>query len=203
MADAPPTRPSLLVRIRDAADHRAWSQFVDVYAPLIHGYARKHGLQDHDAADLTQEVLARVARAVRGLDYDPRRGTFRGWLFTIVQRELIDLVVGRRRQPQGTGDSGVLECLRQQPAPDGRAEADWELAYEQRMFGWAAAEVRPRVEAHTWAAFWRTAVEAADTKAVAADLGITVAAVRLAKSRVMAQIRKRVAHLELEPAGGP
>src|SRR3954466_1296013 len=109
MADAPPTRPSLLVRLRDASDHRAWSEFAAVYAPLIHGFARKHGLQDHDAADLTQEVLARVARAVRGLAYDPRRGSFRGWLFTIVHRKLIDFAAGRRRHPQGTGDSGVLE----------------------------------------------------------------------------------------------
>src|SRR5437762_2402325 len=182
MDRAPPTRPSLLVRLRDAADHRAWSTFVDVYGPLVYGYARKHGLQDHDAADLTQEVLGRVARAVRGWEYDPRRGTFRGWLFTVVRRELIDFRAGRDRQPQGTGDTGVLECLNQLPAPDGPDEAAWDRDYEQRVFAWAAAQVRPRVEPHTWDAFWRTAVEAADTRAVAADLGITVAAVRLAKS---------------------
>ena len=202
MAQAPPTRPSLLVRIRDAADHRAWSQFAGVYAPLIYGYARRRGLQDHDAADLTQDVLARVARAVRAWEYDPRRGTFRGWLFTVVRRELLDFQAGRDRQPQATGDTGVLARLSQQPAPDDGAEAAWEHDYEQQLFAWAAAEVRPRVEPHTWAAFWRTAVEATDTKTVAADLGITVAAVRLAKSRVMAQIRKQIAHLELEPTGG-
>jgi RNA polymerase sigma-70 factor (ECF subfamily) len=203
MPDSPPTRPSLLVRIRDAADHRAWSQFVEVYAPLIYGHARRHGLQDHDAADLTQEVLGRVARAVRGWEFDPRRGTFRGWLFTVVRHKLLDFQAGRDRQPQGSGDTGVLECLNQQPAPDDGAEADWERDYEQQIFAWAAHQVRPRVEPHTWEAFWRTAVGTEDTKAVAADLGITVAAVRLAKSRVMAQIRKLIAHLQLEPTGGP
>jgi RNA polymerase sigma-70 factor (ECF subfamily) len=202
MADAPPTRPSLLLRIRDAGDHRAWTQFASVYAPLVYGHARKRGLQDHDAADLTQEVLARVARAVRGLEYDPRRGTFRGWLFTIVQRELIDFLTARRRSPRGTGDTGVHECLCQQPAPDDGVEAAWEHEYEQRLFAWAGDQVRPRVEPHTWAAFWRTAVGSEETRAVAADLNITVAAVRLAKSRVMAQIRKVIAQLQLEPGGG-
>ena len=53
MSDALATRLSLLVRLRDARDDGAWSQFVDLYAPLVFGFARKHGLQDADAADLT------------------------------------------------------------------------------------------------------------------------------------------------------
>jgi RNA polymerase sigma-70 factor (ECF subfamily) len=203
MANAPPTRPSLLVRIRDAADHRAWSQFADAYAPLIYGYARKHGLQDHDAADLTQEVLARIARAIRRLDYDPQRGSFRGWLFTVVRRALLNFRTCQCRHPQGSGDTGVLECLSQQPAPDPSAEEAWDREYEQQLFVWASSRVRPRVEPHTWSAFWRTAVDGEDTRSVATQLGITAAAVRLAKSRVMAQIRKVIAELELETTVGP
>ena len=38
MAEAPPTRGSLLVRLRDAADGPAWRQFVEIYAPLIFGF---------------------------------------------------------------------------------------------------------------------------------------------------------------------
>jgi len=64
MSDPPTTHPSLLLRLRDARDDQAWSQFVDIYAPLVYGYARKHGLQDADAADVTQEVLRSVARSI-------------------------------------------------------------------------------------------------------------------------------------------
>src|SRR5438067_13664602 len=88
MAEIPPTRVSLLVRLRDPQDGAAWAQFVDLYAPLVFGYARKAGLQDADAADLSQDVLGAVAGAVQRLEYDPRRGAFRGWLFTIVRRRL-------------------------------------------------------------------------------------------------------------------
>ena len=88
MGDTPKTRLSLLVRIRDSQDDLAWSEFVDVYAPLIHGFACKQGLQDADAADLTQDVLRAVARAIKRLDYDAERGTFRGWLFTAGQSHL-------------------------------------------------------------------------------------------------------------------
>src|SRR5947209_20217545 len=76
MATSPQTRPSLLLRIRDAGDRAAWLQFVEIYAPLVYRFARKRGLQDADAADLAQEVLQAVAGASRRLEYDPGRGTF-------------------------------------------------------------------------------------------------------------------------------
>src|SRR5947208_6425875 len=105
MADSPITRPSLLVRLRDARDELAWSQFVELYAPLVYGFARKHGLQDADAADLTQEVLQAVSGGIRRFDYDPRRGSFRGWLFTVVRNKLCDSAAARERPGRGTGDT--------------------------------------------------------------------------------------------------
>src|SRR5271155_2575035 len=51
------THPSLLVRLRDVQDGEAWRTFVTTYAPLVYATSRRHGLQDADAADLTQDVL--------------------------------------------------------------------------------------------------------------------------------------------------
>src|SRR5690349_547511 len=82
MTSSPHTRPSLLVRIRDAADHQAWRQLVGLYAPLVYRFLRRRGLQDADAADLTQDVLRAVSAAAPGFEYDAGRGSFRGWLFT-------------------------------------------------------------------------------------------------------------------------
>ena len=76
MTQSDATRPSLLVRIRDARDREAWGQFVEIYAPLVYDMARRRGLQDADAADLTQDVLRSVAGAISRLDYDRRRGSF-------------------------------------------------------------------------------------------------------------------------------
>jgi DNA-directed RNA polymerase specialized sigma24 family protein len=57
------TRTTLLLRVRDAGDRQAWSDFVDLYSPVIYRFGRRHGLQDADAADLVQEVLRSVARS--------------------------------------------------------------------------------------------------------------------------------------------
>ncbi|MBI3823192.1 MAG: sigma-70 family RNA polymerase sigma factor [Planctomycetes bacterium] len=184
----------MLLRIRDAGDNQAWSQFAEIYAPLIFGFARRRGLQTHDAADLTQEVLAVVARAVRDLEYDPKRGAFRGWLFTVFHRKFLNFIAAQRRHPQGSGDTGMLNLLHEQPAPAETEE--WDRSHEQRLFAWASDKVRQRVEERTWQAFCQTAVAGKPNRAVAEELGMTVAGVRLAKSRVMAQIRKLIQALE-------
>src|SRR5436309_1969714 len=105
MGDSPITRPSLLVRIRDTRNDQAWSQFVEVYAPLIYGFARKHGLQDADAADLTQDVLRVVASTIGGLEYDRQRGSFRGWLVTVVRNKLRNFRPGRRSKLRSSPSS--------------------------------------------------------------------------------------------------
>ncbi len=183
------TSPSLLIRIRDRADHVAWSQFLDAYQPLIHGFARKHGLQEADAADLTQEVLRAIATSVSNLDYDPRRGTFRGWLFTVVRNKLRDFLEVRRRQVQGTGDTAVQQSLNALPTPPDGPENDWEQDYQSRVFTWATEQVRNAVQETTWQAFWQTAVEGKSGQEVARSLGLSVAAVYLAKSRVMTRLK--------------
>jgi DNA-directed RNA polymerase specialized sigma24 family protein len=86
MAASLETRPSLLLRLREPADQEAWRHFVDAYGPMVYRYARQRGLQDADAADLTQIVLLQVSGSVRRFDYDPQRGRFRGWLFGLVRR---------------------------------------------------------------------------------------------------------------------
>jgi RNA polymerase sigma factor (sigma-70 family) len=197
MADAEPTRPSLLLRIRDPRDAGAWRQFGELYEPLVYGYARKHGLQDADAADLTQDVLRLVAGAVRGLDYDPARGSFRGWLFTVVRNQLRKFLHRQQRPGRGTGDTDAQRLLEEQPAPE-EEQASWDEEYGRRLFAYAAEVVRGDFQEATWQAFWRTAVEGRPAKLVAEELGLSVAAVYLAKGRVMARLKEQVRVLEGE-----
>lgn len=189
MAEMPSTRPSLLVRIRNAEDDRAWGQFLELYGPLIYQYGRRRGLQDADAADLTQEVLSAVAAGARQLDYDPGRGSFRGWLFTLAHHKLHDLLARQRRPGQGQGNSAAQELLEQQPA---REEALWDEEYEHRLFAWAAEQVRSDFTDSTWQAFRKTAVEGKGAREVAEELGLSVGAVYIAKSRVQARLKELI-----------
>ena len=190
MAEIPPTRASLLVRLRDPRDENAWTEFVDLYAPLVYGYARKQGLQDADAADLTQDVLRAIAGAVGRLDYDPARGSFRNWLFTVVRRKLSNWRRAQRSRLNGYSDAATHALLERFPAP--REEAAWETEWQERLFAWACEQIRREVSAVTWQAFWRTAMDDQPGKQVAADLGLSIAAVYRARSRVLARLKELV-----------
>jgi RNA polymerase sigma-70 factor (ECF subfamily) len=191
MAEIPATRASLLLRLRDPRDEAAWAQFVDLYGPVIYGYLRKQGLQDADAADLCQDALGAVAGAVGRLDYDPARGAFRNWLFTVVRRKLWSWREAQERRAQGTGDSATHRLLDQVPAPDGD-EAAWEADCEDRLFTWACTQVRREVTEPTWQAFWRTAIDGQPGKEAAAGLGLSVTAVYSARSRVLARLKELI-----------
>jgi len=199
MSDVPVTRLSLLVRLCDARDDGAWSQFVELYAPLVYGFARKHGLQDADAADLTQDVLQAVSGGIRRLDYDPRRGSFRGWLFTVVRNKLRNFLAAQKRPGRGTGDTDAQQRLQELPAREDEQTTWWEQEYEQRVFSWAADQVRGAFQDSTWKAFWQTAVEGKTGPEVARALGMTVAAVYLAKGRVMARLKELIRETLEEP----
>src|SRR5262249_27319327 len=149
-------------------DHRAWSQFAEMYVPLVYGYVRKQGLQDADAADLAQEVLHTVSAAIRTFDYDPARGTFRAWLFTVVRNKLRDWRGRQARPGRGTGESGVQRLLEEQPAPDDE-RALWEAEFQRQLYAWAAERVSAQVGPSTWQAFHRTAIEGCSGKDVAAE----------------------------------
>lgn len=190
MTDTPATRLSLLVRLRDARDDGAWAQFVEIYAPLVHGFARRHGLQDADAADLTQDVLQAVSGGIRRLDYDPRRGSFRGWLFTVVRNKLRNFLAALKRPGRGSGDPDAQHLLQELSAREEAQTAWWDQEYERRVFSWATDQVRGAFQDSTWQSFWQTAVEGKTGPEVARALGLSVAAVYLAKGRVMARLKE-------------
>src|SRR5947209_7274980 len=153
MIEIPRTRASLLVRLRDPGDGAAWTEFVDLYTPLVYGYLRKQGLQDADAADLSQDVLTAVAGAIGRLEYDPARGAFRNWLFTVVRRKLGNWRRDAAHRATASGDPATRELLEQCPAPD-RLEAEWETEWELRLAAWACEKVAAQVSDVTWQAFW-------------------------------------------------
>jgi RNA polymerase sigma-70 factor (ECF subfamily) len=198
MTDSPATRQSLLVRLKDTRDERAWAEFVAIYTPLVDRLARARGLQAADAADLAQEVFRAVAGAIDRYDPDPAKGSFRGWLFRIARNLMINLLAAQRIRPQATGDSNVQELLERVPAPDGTETALFDIEYRRRIFLWAAERVRGEFRASTWKAFWLTAVEGEDPRAAARASGISVGAVYIARSRVMAQLRAVIEQVEGE-----
>lgn len=184
------TRQTLLLRIRNSEDEGAWGEFVELYSPVIFGFCRKRGLQEADAADVLQEVMKNVSQYIGKFDYNPEKGTFRSWLYTITRNEMNRFFRKRQRQPQGTGRTTIMRMVEDQPDPE--AEADWDREYRRQLFHWAANRVKGEFTEQTWSAFWKTAVDQEKAGDVAEGLGMTVGAAYIAKSRVLARIGETI-----------
>lgn len=190
MHNAPKTRPSLILRLRNREDFDAWREFAEIYQPLVYRLAKRKGFQDSDALDVAQEVLIRVAGAVERWDPDRARGSFRGWLHRIARNLMIDFLNKDKRQPVATGSTEMVELLSQQP--DLADSRDFDAEYRKQLFAWAAARIESAFRPGTWQAFWMTAVEDTPAAEAADQLGMSVGAVYVARSRVMQRLRSEV-----------
>ena len=196
MTKAAETRASLLIRLRDAQDEDAWSQFADIYGPMIFGFGRRCGMQETDAADLVQEVMSEVSKSIARFQYDPQTGRFRSWLYRIAKRTAGRLRQKHAKQPTGTGDSAMLHALHQLADAHTDLEDDWNRQYERQLLDWASLRIRDQFKTSTWQAFWRTAVEGLPPQAVAEDLGISVGSVYVAKTRVIKRLIEKIREID-------
>lgn len=64
MNDERKTRPSLLLLVRNLQDQRTWSEFFELYGPLILRYLGHMGVTREDALELSQDVLQIVVRRI-------------------------------------------------------------------------------------------------------------------------------------------
>ena len=102
------------------------------------------------------ELLPRTplkgVRPIGRLDYDSRRGRFRGWLLGVTRNQLGKFLGRQKRQPRGSGDSDAVQRLEETPAP-AEDEAFWNAEYKRQRFKWACGRVQGEVEPASWQAF--------------------------------------------------
>jgi len=182
------TRPSLLVRLRDHSDAAAWRTFALTYAPLIYSYCRKKGLQDADAADVTQDVLKQVSQSIRGFEYDQRKGRFRDWLRTIARHKVLRFL-GRSQNGETLAPLGT-ELVEEMA--EGGADAEWADDFHAQVLKVALEQIRPRFEENTWRAFEQTWIGGVDPREVATGVGLAIDQVYAAKSRVLKSLRAQI-----------
>ncbi len=147
----PQTRPSLLLRMRNAQDGEAWKTFVNVYGRLVYGHCQRKGLQPADAEDVTQTVLAQVSQAIRKFEYQPEKGRFRSWLGTVVRHEIARFRKKNAREPVGRGGTQADEAI--SPVEPATEEAAWTDEFNAYIFQAALARCRPHFQDATWKAF--------------------------------------------------
>ena len=186
------TSSTLLVRVK-ARDQEAWRRFVHLYGPLLYGWCRRFGLQDADAADVSQDVFQAAYESIHGFRHDRKGDSLRGWLFTVTRNRVLDFVRHSNRAPEVIGGSGVQAILLQVPdryADSGSMEED-ENVLVRRVVDMVLDECKEE----TRQAFLRVVIAKQEPANVAEDLGMTRNAVYLAKCHILRRIREELAEL--------
>jgi RNA polymerase sigma-70 factor (ECF subfamily) len=194
----PRTSATLLARLGDpAVDPQAWAEFVRRYGPLVYRWCLHWRLQEADAQDVTQDVLARLVVRLRDFRYDPSR-SFRAYLRTVAGYAWRDLLEGRRKAGIATGDTAHVEMLAAVEAREDLARR-LDEEFDRELLEHASERVRARVEPSTWEAFRLTAIEGLSGAEAAGRLGLGIYAVFKARSRVQKLLQQEVAELEAGP----
>jgi len=189
------TPRSLLARL-EAKDEAAWDRLVGLYAPLVVHWCRKYHLSEQDSADVVQNVFQAIATHISTFRKEKPGDTFRGWMRRITQNKVHDHYRRLGREPGGVGGTEAQIWFSQLPESD-ESEGGEPVQDEGELslFARGLELIRTEFEERTWKAFWRTAIESQTTKDTASELGMTVGAVRVAKSRVLRRLREELGDL--------
>jgi RNA polymerase sigma-70 factor, ECF subfamily len=181
------TSVSLLLRVRNLGDDTAWREFHSVYAPLIASYCRRRGVRYADAADISQNTIVRVTKAIQTFEYRPEKGRFRDWLGTITRHEILRHARRESREPLAMEFVEQLDTFTE--------EREWSEAFVAHVVQVARDNIRHEFEASTWHAFEATWFGTEPTQEVADRLGLSVMAVYVAKSRVASRLLAEIVRL--------
>jgi RNA polymerase sigma-70 factor (ECF subfamily) len=186
------TSLTLLEGLRCRPSAPAWERLVAIYTPLIQAWLRRQGVTGADADDLSQEVLAVIVRELPTFQHDGRTGAFRRWLRLITVHRLRDFWRSRKVRSQVVGGSDFDDWLAQLEDPHSDLSRLWDREHDQHVARGLLAYLEPQFEPRTWAAFRCVVLDGAKPAQAAAELGLSVNAVLLAKSRILRRMREEM-----------
>jgi len=182
------TSQSLLIRLqKEQSAGDAWRRFVQLYTPLFFYWAKRLGLESADADDFVQDLLVHLLGKLSQFEHRGA-GSFRGWLRMVVTNK------GRERMRKkglaiAGGDSQLALIS---------AEAEdsfWVVDYRRHLVSRALEIMKSEFAPATWQACWQRVVEDRPAAEVAANLGLSEAAVYVYTGRVLRRLRAELSEV--------
>ncbi len=183
------TSASLLERLRTSPDEAAWRRLDDLYQPLIRRWLLRDPSLREDADDIVQEVMSVLVRELPNFRRR-RNGSFRRWLRTITAHRLAGHYRSRKNRPVALGCPVEESPLTQLADPTSELSRQWDREHDRYVLSRLMELIAPLFEETTLAAFRRVAFDGIAPAQAAAELGMSLNAVLVAKSRVLSMLRQ-------------
>lgn len=193
MTEFPDTQSLLLANIQSLENREAWSAFVQIYRPVIYRMARRRGMQDADAQDLSQEVLVRISKSIDR--WEPQAGVrFRHWLRKVASNAIVTAVT--KSKPVGVVDGSAADYILADTPEVSAVQSELDDECFRERYLRAAAIVKVDVSPVTWAAFELTVVQGRTCEEAAESLGKSLGTIYAARSRILKRLQVEVQRLE-------
>ena len=183
------TSMSLLGRLRSEENSPAWDRFVDIYGPLVPGWLKRKGVPTDVAEDVRQEVLLKVVNEIKNFNHNGHAGAFRAWLRVVMMHRL--RTIQRRRFRPGEANSPDWSVVADQlEDADSELSRQWDQEHDRHLLERLIEMVSSEFQPNTMQAFRRVVLQSENVEQVASDLGMSVNAIRISQSRVLASLRR-------------
>jgi len=180
------TSASLLLRLKSINDNEAWGRFVELYTPLIFYWARKSGLNQQDAADLSQEVLTLLVNKIPEFHYNSGK-SFRSWLRTVTLNKHREQLRRKTLRYDAATQSALINF-----ADSSESQQFWEKDYQVQLIHRAIELMRPDFESKTWDACREFMTSEKPANQIAQETGVSVWTIYSAKSRMLKRLRQEL-----------
>jgi RNA polymerase sigma-70 factor (ECF subfamily) len=181
---------SLLHRARRSPEDSGWRELCALYEPLLRRWLRRYDLVGADADDLVQEVLVVVTQELGRFEHNARVGAFRTWLRTVLVHRVKDHWRKRNHRPAAEGGTQFLQRIRELEDDASGVSRQWDREHDRHVVGRLLARIEPLFEPQTFEAFRRVVIDRDPPQVVARELGLSLNAVYIAKSRVLRELRR-------------
>lgn len=195
------TTPSLIDDLSQQ-DPERWRTFVLLYGPMMRVWMSKAGVKDEsDKDDIEQEVLRSVVGSIHSFQFGSDKGSFRGWLRTILRRRVADWMRAKKlaQDEHGRWVGGMIfseeaieaQALKEEQDRLRAEDSEMDDQEEDKRLKLRALElIRNEFEDRTYQMFWSATADGRSTAEIAADFQVSQAAVRMAKSRVLTRLKQ-------------
>ena len=192
------TRLTLLQKIKDRHDDHAWEDFVRYYKQYIYIIIIRMNINHQDAEEIVQIVLVKIWDKLEAFDYDPKKGNFRAWLFTVTKHTVMNYIEKKTRQIEklkelkATEEADYLKAIKLSDM-DKIAEKEWK-DYISNM---AWENVKPSLS-DDLAEMFMMLSHGHSRQEVADKYSVPVNTVSVYKKRVIAKLKKEIKRLQHE-----
>ena len=185
------TRETLLLKLRDQNNEKAWAEFFEIYKGFIFAILIKLKIQKEDQEDLVQEILLKAWKNLPKFEYQKNGGKFRNWLGVVVSNTAMTYF--RKLKNSTNSNSNIFLDDKTEPEIAQLTENEWKLFISKQAWD----NVKQNLS-ETVINCFELISDGIDLKAVGEKLDIPYNTVCVYKKRVVNKISREINRLEQE-----